>query len=51
MLQTGLDNMVWYVHGFGGPDPNALYNDTGFVWSSGSNIVSTTIAMNSAYKR
>ena len=35
-------------HGTGGPDPNALYSDTGFIWSSGNNIISTTIAMNSA---
>ena len=35
-------------HGFGGPDPNRLPSDTGFVWSSGSNIVSTTIAINQA---
>ena len=35
-------------HGFGGPDPNALPSDTGFIWSSGSNIVSTTIAINQA---
>ena len=31
-----------------GPDPNRLPSDTGFVWSSGSNIVSTTIAINQA---
>ena len=35
-------------HGFGGPDPNALPSDTGFIWSSGSNIVSSTIAINQA---
>jgi len=35
-------------HGTGGPDPNALHSDTGFIWSSGNNIISTTIAMNSA---
>ena len=35
-------------HGFGGPDPNRLPSDTGFVWSSGSNIISTTIAINQA---
>ena len=35
-------------HGQGGPNPNRLPSDTGFVWSSGSNIVSTTIAINQA---
>lgn len=35
-------------HGQGGPDPNRLPSDTGFVWSSGANIVSTTIAINQA---
>ena len=32
----------------GGPDPNRLRNDSGFIWSSGNNIISTTIAINTA---
>ena len=46
MLQIGLDNMVLVCAWFWCPDPNRLPSDTGFVWSSGSNIVSTTIAIN-----
>ena len=44
---SGQYGIGWW-HGYGGPDPNRLPNDTGFVWSSGSNIVSTTIAINQA---
>ena len=44
---AGQYGIGWW-HGYGGPDPNRLPNDTGFVWSSGSNIVSTTIAINQA---
>ena len=39
-----------YWQGQGGPDPNRLPDDTGFVWSSGSNVISTTIAINQALK-
>ena len=44
---SGQYGIGWW-HGYGGPDPNRLPSDTGFVWSSGSNIVSTTIAINQA---
>jgi len=39
-----------YWQGQGGPDPNRIPDDTGFVWSSGSNVISTTIAINQALK-
>lgn len=32
----------------GGPNPNRLPNDTGFIWSYGQNAISTTIAINNA---
>ena len=35
-------------HGQGGPNPNRLPSDTGFVWGSGNNIISSTISINSA---
>ena len=32
----------------GSTDPNRIPNDSGFIWSSGNNIISTTIAINTA---
>lgn len=35
----------------GGPNPNRLPTDTGFVWSYGNNAISTTIAINTALQQ
>ena len=35
----------------GGPNPNRLPTDTGFVWSYGNNVISTTIAINTALQQ
>ena len=32
----------------GGPNPNRIPNNSGFIWSGGNNIISTTIAINTA---
>ena len=35
----------------GSTDPNRIPNDSGFIWSSGNNIISTTIAINTALQQ
>ena len=35
----------------GGPDPNRLPNDSGFIWSYGQSAISTTIAINNALQQ
>ena len=35
----------------GSPNPNRIPNDSGFIWGSGNNIISTTIAINTALQQ
>ena len=45
---SGTYNTGWWGGVTGGPDPNRLPSDTGFIWSYGNNIISSTIAINQA---
>ena len=45
---SGTYGTGWWGGTSGGPDPNRLPNDTGFIWSYGNNVISTTIAINQA---
>ena len=40
-----------YWAGTGGPAPNRIPNNSGFIWSSDANIIGTTIAINSALEQ
>ena len=45
---SGTYGTGWWGGVTGGPDPNRLPTDTGFIWSYGDNVISTTIAINQA---
>ncbi len=45
---SGTYNTGYWGGVTGGPDPNRLPSDTGFIWSYGNNIISSTIAINQA---
>ena len=40
-----------YWQGTGGPAPNRIPNNSGFIWSSDANIIGTTIAINTALEQ
>ena len=48
---SGTYGTGWWGGVSGGPNPNRLPNDTGFIWSYGDNVLSTTIAINTALQQ
>ena len=48
---SGTYGTGWWGGTTGGPDPNRLPNDTGFIWSYGQSAISTSIAINNALQQ
>ena len=48
---SGTYGTGWWGGVSGGPNPNRLPTDTGFIWSYGDNVLSTTIAINTALQQ
>ena len=48
---SGTYGTGWWGGVSGGPNPNRLPNVTGFIWSYGDNVLSTTIAINTALQQ
>lgn len=48
---SGTYGTGWWGGTSGGPDPNRLPTDSGFIWSYGQSAISTTIAINNALQQ